>query len=523
MAQPSRPPGAGAADAEMVSAALAGDRDAFAAIYDAYADRIHTMCVHLLGDRDEAADVTGDVFLVAFQRLGQLREPSKLRSWLYAICRHEIYRRTEQRQRTHLVDEMNELERLGGSHDPVADDSADPAELAGLLRAAAVGLDDRDRTVLELQLQGVDGEELAAAMGTSVSSGYQLVHRMRERLERSLGALLVARHGRGECNDLDQLLTGWDGTFSVVWRKRVARHVDRCEVCERRRRAVPATLFGTAGAAPLVATPTSVRTRVLDAAGVASSARAAERWRADGFPPGDAGRNRRLPLLAGAAALLLLLGGTIVAVALGQDDAAITVADRRGPVESAPAPTAPGATTSVVAAPGSAVPSSAAPSSTPPTTSSGQPTGTTAPIPTTRPGRTTVPTSAPVTSTTMTTTTAAATTTTRAPAPPTLRLSGPTTLSARAATGGECANQQFRASILSGTPTAVTLRWTAGAASGSVAMARTRLAGNVWTATVHLPFGTTGSVSVRAEATAGGAIGASNTLPAVATACPVIG
>ena len=76
-------------DAALVEAARAGDRNAFAAIYERYGDRIYTTCVHLLRDRDEGADCAGDVFLLAAERLHQLRDPSRVRPWLYAIARHE--------------------------------------------------------------------------------------------------------------------------------------------------------------------------------------------------------------------------------------------------------------------------------------------------------------------------------------------------------------------------------------------------------------------------------------------------
>src|SRR5215208_3018244 len=66
-------------DAELVRPATAGDRGAFAAIYDRYADRLHDFCWSVLRDRDEAADATQDAFLVAAERLGQLRDPERLR------------------------------------------------------------------------------------------------------------------------------------------------------------------------------------------------------------------------------------------------------------------------------------------------------------------------------------------------------------------------------------------------------------------------------------------------------------
>ncbi|MGH8967094.1 MAG: RNA polymerase sigma factor, partial [Actinomycetes bacterium] len=74
-------------DTDLVTGALAGDRDAFAAIYDRYADRLHDFCWSVLRDRDEAADAVQDTFVLAAQRLAQLNDPERLRSWLYAVAR----------------------------------------------------------------------------------------------------------------------------------------------------------------------------------------------------------------------------------------------------------------------------------------------------------------------------------------------------------------------------------------------------------------------------------------------------
>lgn len=77
--QPGRQPGRQPGAPELVAAALASDRSAVTAIYDRHADRLYSMASHLLGDRDEAADVTAEVFLIAIDRLGQLKDPTKLR------------------------------------------------------------------------------------------------------------------------------------------------------------------------------------------------------------------------------------------------------------------------------------------------------------------------------------------------------------------------------------------------------------------------------------------------------------
>ena len=136
-------------DAQLVAATLGGDRQALGHIYDRYSDRIYTMCVHMLGDRDEAADVCSEVFVVAFGRLDQLRDPARLRPWMYAICRHEVFRRTKRRGRVRLVDEVSEMDRAAEYHDlDAVAAEANQAGLALVVREAAAGLDDRDRLVL---------------------------------------------------------------------------------------------------------------------------------------------------------------------------------------------------------------------------------------------------------------------------------------------------------------------------------------------------------------------------------------
>ena len=81
------------------SPAAAGDRAAFAQMYDRYADRLHDFCIGMLRDRDGAADCVQDAFCIAATRLPQLREPDKLRPWLYSIARNEALRKLSERRR----------------------------------------------------------------------------------------------------------------------------------------------------------------------------------------------------------------------------------------------------------------------------------------------------------------------------------------------------------------------------------------------------------------------------------------
>jgi hypothetical protein len=156
--------------------------------------------------------------------------------------------------------------------------------------------------------------------------------RLRDQVERALGALLVARLGRADCEELQSVLEGWDGTFSPVWRKRVARHVDRCDLCTEKRKGLLSPLSLLA-AAPLVPAPLALRSSTLDKVRHISNVRPAGGWRRasarGGFPPSMFDERRRRLLLAAAAAALFLVPAVIVAEPWGRGGGEPEVASAR--------------------------------------------------------------------------------------------------------------------------------------------------------------------------------------------------
>ena len=79
-------------DSEVVTP-FAGDRSGgLTEAYDRYADPLYRYCLAWLGEPAEAADAVRDTFVIAAARLADLREPSRLRAWLYAVARNECQR-----------------------------------------------------------------------------------------------------------------------------------------------------------------------------------------------------------------------------------------------------------------------------------------------------------------------------------------------------------------------------------------------------------------------------------------------
>ncbi len=260
-------------DREVVAAIAAGDQGGLAAAYDRDAAALYAYCRSLLHEPADAADAVQDTFVIAASKIAGLRDPDRLRPWLYAVARNECRRRLRARAAGVSLDEAGD----------VTDDSVDVggnaerAELRELVRAAIAGLNPGEREVIELNLRHeLEAADLADTLGVSRNQAHALVSRARSQLERALGALLVARSGRQSCQQLRTLLAGWDGQLTVLLRKRVSRHIEHCDVCgERKRRELrPAMLLSLV---PMAALPPELRHQVLRLVADATSAGVAHR------------------------------------------------------------------------------------------------------------------------------------------------------------------------------------------------------------------------------------------------------
>src|SRR5256714_1422733 len=253
-------------DREVGAAIVAGDPAGLAEAYDRYATPVYGFCRTMLREPADAADAVQDTFVIAAPRMAGLRDPERLRSWLYAVARNECCRRLRAGSQPASIEEARDVT------DEAADVAADVerADLRAVVRDALGGVGPAEREVLELQLrQGLSGGEVASVLGISRNHAHALLSRARDQLATSLGALVVARTGRQDCPELDAMLQDWDGALTVLMRKRVNRHVERWSICSgrRHREVSPAMLLGIApiAALPLMAggLPAGFRDQVL--------------------------------------------------------------------------------------------------------------------------------------------------------------------------------------------------------------------------------------------------------------------
>jgi RNA polymerase sigma factor (sigma-70 family) len=247
-------------DEEIVARITGGDPEGLGEAYDKYAPALYGYCASRLCQPAEAEDVVQDTFLIAAQCLAQLRDPSRLCPWLYAVARNECVRR----QRTREIPAA-QVPETAGTEDVTS--VIEDAELAALVRDAVAGAGRDEQEVLALQLQGLNAGETALVLGIPRKHLHTLASRARKQLSVCLGVLLVARTGRSDCAALGRILDGWDGRLTPGLRRQLARHLEHCAVCgtRRSRELTPSILAGVA--VPLAAAvPGGLRRQVLHAA-----------------------------------------------------------------------------------------------------------------------------------------------------------------------------------------------------------------------------------------------------------------
>ncbi len=82
-----------ASDASLVVRIRAGDRQAFADLYERYKRPLFAFCYRLLHDRAEAEDAVQEAFLKLRCASSEPLQPDRIRSWLFAVARNEAYMR----------------------------------------------------------------------------------------------------------------------------------------------------------------------------------------------------------------------------------------------------------------------------------------------------------------------------------------------------------------------------------------------------------------------------------------------
>jgi len=163
-----------APEAALVEAVRAGDRDAFARLYETYSPLVHGVLLARV-PYDEVGDLVQDVFLVAFRKLGSLRDASRFGPWVAMIARN---RATDFHRRTRETEELHEGLSRGAGRE------AEAREALEVIRSLPEAY--RETLVLRL-VEGMTGPEIAERTGLQPASVRVNLHRGMKLLRERLG------------------------------------------------------------------------------------------------------------------------------------------------------------------------------------------------------------------------------------------------------------------------------------------------------------------------------------------------
>ena len=193
-------------DAELMARVVAGDEQAFAAVYDRHAQALYGTAMRFLRDPGAAEDVVQETYLAVWTRSESYSsEAGSLIGWLLTIARHRAIDRIRAQSRQPAVvrltpaasdDTENDIERLFALGRPVAfsdgaDEPADSAErgwVRAVVRTAIAEMPEPERRALELAYdddltQAEIAERLGWPIGTVKTRTRRALLRLRAMLE----------------------------------------------------------------------------------------------------------------------------------------------------------------------------------------------------------------------------------------------------------------------------------------------------------------------------------------------------
>ena len=173
-----------AQDAQLLARVVDGDHDAFDQIMRNHEDRVFSVCLRIMGNRDHALDATQETFLTAFRKAEQFKGNSALGTWIYRIAVNTCYDqlRKQKRRRTDPIPDHI---------DPTDFSAEDQVDSAGLRpeiqRALAAIPEDFRAAVILSDIEGLGLPDVAQVLGVPVGTVKSRVFRGRRLLAAELG------------------------------------------------------------------------------------------------------------------------------------------------------------------------------------------------------------------------------------------------------------------------------------------------------------------------------------------------
>ena len=152
----------------LIESAKQGDDTAFSRLMETHMDRVYAVALRIVKDPAEAEDVTQEVFINVYRKIGSFKGDSAFSTWIYRVTVNRALRHVKKLGRWVSVDDPAKMEQQEDKR-PSPEDNAVERQKQDQLRRAIDELPDKQRTVLTLRVeQSLPFKEIARILGRSV-------------------------------------------------------------------------------------------------------------------------------------------------------------------------------------------------------------------------------------------------------------------------------------------------------------------------------------------------------------------
>lgn len=173
------------------------DEKAFREIVETYGDRVYNLTYRMLGNREEAEDVSQEVFITIFKSIDSFRGDSKFSTWLYRIAVNHCKNRIKYLARRHdrdqsEYDEEALREQAAGAAtapnpSPRPDKQLEGVELEQIMQRCIAQLEEEHRLVIVLRdVEDLSYEEICAITNLPTGTVKSRLHRARLALKKMM-------------------------------------------------------------------------------------------------------------------------------------------------------------------------------------------------------------------------------------------------------------------------------------------------------------------------------------------------
>lgn len=160
-------------------------------VYDQYSRMVYSVGFRMIGNKEEAEDVTQDVFIKVFNSINSFREDSKLSTWIYQITVNTCLNKLRRKKAINFLslnfweDEKGEQEMASDNLTPR--DEIEKSELQKIVQDAINTLPAKQKSAIILsRYEELTYKEIAKIMEISLSSVESLLFRAKENLAKKL-------------------------------------------------------------------------------------------------------------------------------------------------------------------------------------------------------------------------------------------------------------------------------------------------------------------------------------------------